>query len=78
MDRGFSKTKRVIGLFLPLIGPDIVDLTRKNSDFKGGEVMQVVILAGGLGTRLAEETISIPKPMRVERRCEMGTARRGK
>ena len=25
--------------------------------------MQVVILAGGLGTRLSEETISIPKPM---------------
>lgn len=63
MDRGFSKTKGAIGLFVPLIGPDIVDLTRKNSDCKGGEVMQVVILAGGLGTRLAEETISIPKPM---------------
>ena len=25
--------------------------------------MQVVILAGGLGTRLSEETVSIPKPM---------------
>ena len=25
--------------------------------------MKVVILAGGLGTRLAEETVSIPKPM---------------
>jgi glucose-1-phosphate cytidylyltransferase len=25
--------------------------------------VQVVILAGGLGSRLAEETVSIPKPM---------------
>ena len=25
--------------------------------------MQVVILAGGLGSRLAEETVSLPKPM---------------
>ena len=25
--------------------------------------MQVVILAGGLGTRLSEETVNVPKPM---------------
>ncbi len=30
---------------------------------KGVEVMKVVILAGGFGTRLTEETILCPKPM---------------
>ena len=30
---------------------------------RSGSVMKVVILAGGLGTRLAEETIVRPKPM---------------
>ena len=29
----------------------------------GGDFMKVVILAGGLGTRLAEETAVLPKPM---------------
>ena len=30
---------------------------------KNGVIMKVVILAGGLGTRLSEETKLIPKPM---------------
>src|SRR6266700_3382171 len=28
-----------------------------------GDAMKVVILAGGFGTRLGEETVNIPKPM---------------
>jgi glucose-1-phosphate cytidylyltransferase len=35
----------------------------KNAKFQGGNVMKVVILAGGMGTRLAEETEVKPKPM---------------
>jgi glucose-1-phosphate cytidylyltransferase len=33
------------------------------SDRSGGQAMKVVVLAGGFGTRLAEETDLIPKPM---------------
>src|SRR5262245_617978 len=33
------------------------------ADRVAGEGMKVVILAGGLGTRLAEERVTIPKPM---------------
>lgn len=33
------------------------------AEWLDGEILQVVILAGGLGTRLSEETHAIPKPM---------------
>jgi glucose-1-phosphate cytidylyltransferase len=37
-----------------------LQIDRENSN---GDAMKVVILAGGLGTRLAEETVVTPKPM---------------
>jgi glucose-1-phosphate cytidylyltransferase len=33
------------------------------ADLAGDETMQTVLLAGGLGSRLSEETVRIPKPM---------------
>ena len=38
-------------------------LTIKNSIINGNINMKVVILCGGIGSRLAEETKLIPKPM---------------
>ncbi len=38
-------------------------MTGSEPGSRGGEILKTVILAGGLGTRLAEETVVRPKPM---------------
>ena len=40
-----------------------VDLDGQSYWILGGRCMKAVILAGGLGTRLSEETVLRPKPM---------------
>lgn len=46
-----------------LNAPNVRLRDRKSAQDVGSKIMKVVILAGGLGTRISEETIDKPKPM---------------